>query len=163
MSAFVRTDRDISAAYEKHVDMVYRVCFMFMKRHTQDMEDAVQKTFIKYIEHPRKFDSDEHEKAWLIVTASNICRDMLKHWWNKRENLDKVQVESKENGFERIESLDCLVALPDKYKAPLYLFYVEGYNCKEIAVMLHKSQNVIWNYLHTGRILLKQKLEASEK
>jgi RNA polymerase sigma-70 factor (ECF subfamily) len=44
-----------------------------------DIEDAVQETFYRLINKKTRFKSAEHEKAWLIRTAANICKDKLKH------------------------------------------------------------------------------------
>lgn len=68
-----RTDREITELYQRHVDTVYRVCYSYMKNRA-DTEDMVQDTFIKLISSGVLFQSAEHEKAWLIVTASNLCK-----------------------------------------------------------------------------------------
>lgn len=65
--------------YNRHVDTVYRVCFSFMKN-AADTEDMVQGTFLKLFSCKKEFASEEHEKAWLIVTASNTCRDELRRF-----------------------------------------------------------------------------------
>ena len=82
-----RTDREITELYQRHVDTVYRVCYSYMKNRA-DTEDMVQDTFIKLISSGVCFQSTEHEKAWLIVTASNLCKNALRHWWRRRENID---------------------------------------------------------------------------
>jgi len=68
---------DIEDIYNRHVDTVYRVCFMFMKN-KQETEDAVQTTFLKLMNSNIAFKDEAHEKAWLIVTASNVCKKQLK-------------------------------------------------------------------------------------
>ena len=73
----LRTDEEITQLYERYVDMVYRLCITILK-HKFDAEDAVQTTFIKLMHYNKPFANAEHEKAWLIVTATNTC--------TKREN-----------------------------------------------------------------------------
>ena len=63
--------------YERNFDTLYRVCYMYMKN-IQDTEDAVHNAFLKAIETRKQFESENHEKAWLIRVASNICKNMLK-------------------------------------------------------------------------------------
>lgn len=70
MASSLRTDEELVEIYNRHVDTVYRVCFSFMKN-AADTEDMVQETFLKLISCGKNFTSEEHEKAWLIVTASN--------------------------------------------------------------------------------------------
>ena len=70
---------DIEAVFRRHVKTVYRVCYSFMGS-AADAEDATQATFMRLIDHPRTFESEQHEKAWLIVCASNVCKDVLKQY-----------------------------------------------------------------------------------
>ncbi len=146
--------------YEAYGDMIYRLSFAYMKN-ANDAEDVVQETFLRLIRQPDKFTSDEHIKAWLIVTASNYCKTMLSHWWNKRKEIEEV-----EEGIEKSDVysalLDAVLDLPNKYKATIFLYYYEGYTSKEIAKILHKPSGTIRSYLHTGRLLLKEKLQEGE-
>ena len=86
----LRTDKEITELYETHVDMVYRLCFTILKNRF-DTEDAVQNTFIKLMHYSNPFDSPEHEKAWLIVTASNTCKDALRRASRRDEDVYKRQ------------------------------------------------------------------------
>ena len=79
MTSLLRTDEEIMGIYNRHVDTVYRVCFSYMKNKSET-EDMVQETFLRLITSKKTFDNERHEKAWLIVTASNLCKDSLKKW-----------------------------------------------------------------------------------
>ena len=72
------TGKEITEIYNRQVDTVYRICYSFMKN-ISDTEDMVQETFLRLIRTGVLFQSEEHEKAWLIVTASNLCKDTLKN------------------------------------------------------------------------------------
>ena len=48
-----------------YADMLFRICFVMLKNEN-DAEDAVQNTFLKYINKAPEFESPEHEKAWLL-------------------------------------------------------------------------------------------------
>ena len=50
------------------------------------------------------------------------------------------------------------MALPEKYKAAVYLYYYEGYNSAEIAQILGKPGSTIRNHLHGARKALREKL-----
>lgn len=83
-------EREFTDVYEKYAEDIYRVCFSFMKNH-MDAEDAVQETFLKFYHSEKKFESEKHRKAWLIVTASNYCKDMLKqHWRKRRSDIEQI-------------------------------------------------------------------------
>ena len=117
--------------YSRQVDTVYRVCYSFMKNRS-DTEDLVQETFLKLLSTNKKFENERHEKAWLIVTASNLCKDTLKKWWRKNENiedfLDIAEESKQEDGV-----LEVILQLPDDYKDAVYMYYYEGYTTVEIA------------------------------
>lgn len=92
--------------------------------------------FLKLITGNRRFQSEEHEKAWLIVTASNTCKDALKHWRRKVENIDDYPSLSDTASVPENAVLSEILALPVKYREVVYLYYYEGYQTAEIAKML---------------------------
>ena len=85
--SFLRTEKEIAEIYERHVKTVYRICFSYLKTHA-DTEDAVSDSFVRLIRSEKTFKDTEHEKAWLIRVAINVCKDSLKHWRRKQENLE---------------------------------------------------------------------------
>jgi len=128
---------------------------MFMKN-AHDAEDMTHNTFVKLMNSVVGFESEEHEKAWLIRTASNTCKDSLKSAWAKRVEIPDT-LAYHENAVD--DTLEQVLALPEKYKIPIYLFYYEGYKTAEIAKMLGKPEVTIRGIMHRGRKLLKLELE----
>lgn len=155
--SLLRTNEDIAEIYNRHVNTVYRICFAYLKN-SADTEDVVQNTFVKLMKYDNTFKSIEHEKAWLIVTATNLCKDFLRHWWRKRNNVENYDKEIYSQTFETDETITAVMELPDKYKTAIYLYYYEGYTSVEISALLKKPQSTIRNYLHEGRNILRQKL-----
>ena len=155
--SLLRTDKEIIEIYNRHVKAVYRACLAYMKTKA-DIEDMVQNTFIGLIKYDGNFQSEEHEKAWLIRTAINLCKNNLTHWWRKRENIDDYENLSSEHGFEIDDIFQEVMSLPPRYKDVIYLYYYEGYNTAEIAEMLNKPSSTIRNHLHEAREILREKL-----
>lgn len=155
--SLLRTDKEIAEIYERHSQTVYRVCFAYMKN-PMDAEDAVQETFFRLITKNPKFESEEHEKAWLIRTATNICKDELKHWWRKHEDIDEQLGLQSEESIHTDDVFQAVMELPDRYKTVIYLYYYEGYNSAEIAKILRKPKATIRYHLHEARNLLKERL-----
>ena len=156
-NSLLRTDEEIAALYERHSKTVYRVCFAYMKN-PADTEDAMQDTFFKLIKANPAFESIEHEKAWLIRTAANVCKNTLRHWWRKHENIEDLCDVLRSEGIETDHILQTVLELPDRYKTAVYLYYYEGYTGAEIAKLLKKPQSTIRNYLHEARIILRERL-----
>lgn len=157
MKPLSRTDKEIAEIYTRHVNTIYRICYTYMKN-SSDTEDIVQETFIRLIKFGGSYESEEHEKAWLIRTAVNLCKDNLKHWWRKRENLEDYQNLQDDYNTKNDDTLEVVVGLPDKYKTVVYLYYYEGYTSVEISKILSKPQSTIRNYLHEARNILRTRL-----
>ena len=157
MPALQRTGKEITEIYNRQVDTVYRICFSFMKN-TADTEDMVQETFLRLLGSGVGFVSEEHEKAWLIVTASNLCKDTLKKWWRKTENIDDPALGLQQPPFEIDGVLDAIMKLPADQKCAVYMYYYEGYSTAEIAGYLGCSQATVRSRLSRARKTLKRKL-----
>lgn len=149
------TNEQISVIFEKHADTVYRVCFAYFKGDTMGAEDAVQTVFLNMIKYKKRFENEQHEKAWLIVAASNVCKNML-----RRKSRELTQFKDNYQNSPKIvdDTLGIILELPQNYKMSIYLFYYEGYSAKEIGKMLSRKQSTIWKYLKVGRDMLKSKL-----
>lgn len=158
MASSLRADEEITEIYYRHVDTVYRICFSYMKN-VADTEDMVQETFLKLMTHNRQFQSDSHEKAWLIVTAANTCKDELRRWKRRLEHLGPQSVSCNTTYEPYDNMLDAILALPAKYKDVVYLHYYEGYHTAEIAQLLHRPESTVRNQLSRARTMLKKHME----
>lgn len=143
------------SVYERNVDSVYKVCFMYLKN-KHDAEDLVQSTFLKYLKKMPEFENVKHEKAWFITVASNTCKNHFKTWWNKNTVLSF----EKEEGVYDKDSyvLNCILDLPVKYKKIVYMFYYSGFTTKEISTIINKNESTIRSDLSKARCLLKEKI-----
>jgi len=157
--SLLRTNEELAKIYDRHVKTVYRVCFTYMKNQA-DTEDMVQNTFLRLMSDKTVFQNEEHEKAWLIRTATNLCKDHFKHWWSKTVGIDHVADIGVDQNFTIDGNLEKVLALPPKYKTPIYLYYYEGYSTVEIAQILKKNQSTVRSWLHKGRNLLRMEMEG---
>lgn len=154
--ALQRTGRAAGDAYERYSSAVYRVAYTYMKNR-YDAEDALQETFLRLIRGKLRFEDERHELGWLILTCSNVCRDMLKSKARQHEALDEhtelAAPEPEDNAL-----LAAVMALPFKYKAVVYLHYYEGWSVEEMARLLRRSPNTIKTWLSRARKALKNEL-----
>lgn len=149
----------MAALYRRYVTMVYQICLMLMKN-VPDAEDATQTVFRKAMEHEGLFRDPEHEKAWLIVTARNECRDQLKHWWrrNRESETALLHVSSQQPEDNGLKEL--IWSLPEHDRLVLYLYYYQGYTAQEIAELLGKNPSTVRTWLVRARKKLKLRMEA---
>ena len=138
--------------YYEHADMVYRLCFLYLRGNMADAEDAVQNTFVSLLRRMNDGDSIRNVKAWLITCATNGCKNILGRSYRQDIRLDDVYTQSD----YRDETLELILGLPKHERLSVYLHYYEGYNAKEIGKMLGKRDTSVWRYLHKGRNKLKK-------
>lgn len=154
---------DIAAIYGRHAQTVYRVCYAYLGS-SADAEDAMQATFMRLLNHPRDFGSEEHEKAWLIVVASNLCKDVLKSSFRRRVvELPEYELSDSRDGELSSDLRDAVVRLPRRYRVPVYLYYYEGYKTADIAAMLGENPSTIRNRLADARKRLRRGWEVCNR
>ena len=69
---------------------------------------------------------------------------------------DVADESSEADGYD--ETLEAVLALPEKYKDCLYLHYYEGYKTDEIARMTGRPPSTVRSHLSEARALLKETL-----
>ena len=156
----MRGEEEIIHAINTYSDMVKRICFIHLKQDA-DVEDIFQDVFLKYANGPH-FESDEHEKAWLIRVSINACKDSLTSWFHKKVILhDNLEI------YENIpfltkshddQILSNVLKLKENYRNVIYLYYYEGYKIKEIAQILHKKENTIHTWMKRAKEELRYML-----
>ena len=157
MPALQRTGKEIAEIYNRQVDTVYRICYSFMKN-IPDTEDLVQETFLRLLSSGVIFQSESHEKAWLIVTASNLCKDTLKKWWRKTEDITDPSLGLQQPPFEINGVLEAILELPKDQKTVVYMYYYEGYSTADIARYLGCPHATVRSRLSRARKTLKLQL-----
>jgi len=147
---------------EQYADMILRISYQYLK-HTMDAEDICQTVFLKYLTANPRFESAQHEKAWMIRTTVNACKDHFKnaffrHTVSFEEASAVAAPEIPDSGI-----LQAVRKLPKNYRICIYLYYYEDYTGKEIAAILGKSEAAVSQCLSRGRQKLKQYLSDEER
>ncbi|MCQ2418679.1 MAG: sigma-70 family RNA polymerase sigma factor [Clostridia bacterium] len=152
--------QDIKEIYLRHWKTVWNICYPYFMN-PADTEDAVQETFVRLALCEKTFSDEDHEKAFLIVTARNVCRDELKSARRKNLPLETAEaVPSPQSGTD--DTLRAIRTLPDRLSTALYLYYYEGYSTASIARMLNKKESTVRSDLRRGRLKLRTFLEETE-
>ena len=154
----ITAENGFAEFYERHYKMVYRICFTYMKN-KPEAEDCTEDVFVKVLSGNFIFHDETHEKKWLTVTAINLCKDRLKHWFRRMVSpIEDAEEKAGEEIPEPDETLDAVMSLPPKYKDVIYLHYYMDYKTDEIAEMLHKPPSTVRSHLSEARSLLKKQL-----
>ena len=148
--------------YNEFFDVIYRICFLYIGQES-DTYDMVQDTFEKMLKYKPQFESMEKAKAWLIVTASNVCKTYLKKWWHKKRiAYEPEMINASGNQTDEDDLKEIICKLDSKYSILLFLYYYEGYKLREIADMLKENESTLKTRLVKARQLLKHELEESD-
>jgi RNA polymerase sigma-70 factor (ECF subfamily) len=154
--------QNIGEIYDKYAKMIYRLSFSYVKN-KHDAEDIISDVFVKLIKSKPDLQNEEHEKAWILRTAVNLCKDRLKRKSRKHASIDEYENLQAPDAADADQTLISVMELPDKYKSVIYLYYYEGYSCEEIAGILKKPHSSVRVHLHKARKLLKEVLLTDEK
>ncbi|MBE6753316.1 MAG: sigma-70 family RNA polymerase sigma factor [Ruminococcaceae bacterium] len=147
------TEQNIERLFAQYADTVYRVCRAYLGN-AADSEDAVQEVFLRLMRKSPSFDNESDERGWLIVTACNYCKSLLR--WKKRHPLTDTNALPEQACVDeyRAELLELIMSLPDHCKQVVYMHCCEGYSLADIARLSGiKPSTVRVRWLHARRRL----------
>ena len=152
---------DAERALEEYGNSLYRLCSV-MTGNREDAQDAVQDCFLRYITKAPDFNSTDHEKAWLIRVATNICHDILRN--RKRASFVSLdEIRNLGTSEDNAQILGLLISLEEKYRIVMHLHYVEGYRTEEISALLGISSAAVKKRLQRGRDALRERRSRRNK
>lgn len=144
----------LSELFALYGDDVYRFAYSFT-RHAADAEDVCQSVFCRLAEGRTELEPGK-EKAWLLACTANACKNrfrFLKRW----ASLPLEAAADIPDGNSR-EVLEAVLSLPEKYRAPVHLYYYEGYSQGEIADILGLRLTAVQTRMQRARAMLKEVL-----
>lgn len=152
------TQTDFIQWAERYKDMVFRIALNYYGT-PEDGDDTVQEVLLRLYGCKKDFQSEEHVKAWLIRVTVNQCKNGLRQKKRRAyvplEDIDApVPFQLPEQG----ELYRQVMALPEGYRAVLYLFYYEELSVKEIAGALGLTETAVTTRLSRARQQLKNNL-----
>ena len=152
------TNERFTCLAQRYIDTVYRVALNYLKS-PSDADDITQNVFLKLLQEKKPFDSDEHVKHWLIRVTVNECKNLVRSRWWRAESIEEYAGQLAFDNQAQSDLFHMVMALPRKYRLPIYLHYYEGYSTQEIGQMLKLPKNTVCTQLKRGRELLKESLQ----
>lgn len=143
------------ALAEKYMDVVYRVAYNSLKN-PHDADDVTQEVFVRLLRTKADFESEEHAKRWLIRVAVNESRRLACSPWRRHTAaLEDCGEIPQWDTHQESDMFRQVMALPSKYRVPLYLYYYEELSTQEIAGVLGRSPSTVRTQLSRAREQLK--------
>jgi RNA polymerase sigma factor (sigma-70 family) len=153
-----------TALVNRYGEMVLRVCESVLK-HSEDAEDAFQATFFALARRAATLDRQEPLGSWLHGVAYRTAIKVRQKAARRRERelyaLDlSTRPGPEEKGWSDLRSLldQELNQLPEKYRAPLILCFLQGKTHQEAASELGWPSGSMSRRMHRARELLRRRL-----
>lgn len=154
---YTNKNKYLEKMIEKYSDMVYRLALTRTKS-KENSEDVYQEVFLRLYKKLPNFESEEHEKAWLIKVTINCSKNLLSSSFfkNTTEIKEEIVFETK----ERHDIYYAVQELPVKYRTIIHLYYYENYKINEISKILKIKENTVKSQLLRAREKLKEKIKG---
>lgn len=163
-------DRDAAAfgaLVRRHGRLVLNVCRRVL-HHEADVEDAFQATFIVLMRNARAIGQRERLASWLYGVAYRIAlnaRAKASRRHAHEQPVDEARLHAQGPAAQTADWQDVrpvldeeLSQLPDKYRAPLVLCYLEGKTTNEAARQLGWPVGTVASRLPRAREMLRGRL-----
>jgi RNA polymerase sigma factor (sigma-70 family) len=149
---------------ERHAGLVWIVCRETLGHH-QDVEDAFQATFFILAEQAAKIRSCDSAAAWLYKVAQRTSLAARRKRAQRREEELAAEL-PHDGGSERLIHdqqmiyvlMEELRGLPERYRTPLVLRYLEGRTRRTIAAQTDSTLPQVQGRLVRGRRLLRSRM-----
>ncbi|MEN6340856.1 MAG: sigma-70 family RNA polymerase sigma factor [Clostridiaceae bacterium] len=151
-------EREIARLVETYSDMLLRVA-LNRTQNLAEAEDIVQSVYLRLLRARPRFTSAAHEKAWLLRTAVNLCKDYQKSA-ARRMSVPLEEETAVSLPPETREVLDAVARLPESDRYAVYLFYYERMPVGEIARALGEKEGTVSSRLSRARKKLKTLLKG---
>ena len=139
-------------------DSILRYAYTYL-HNMSDAEEVLQDTLVQFLKTAPEFESENHEKAWLLRVAANLSKNRIRY--NKLRETDELNDELVAEEREDLSFVwEAVKSLPVKYREVIHLFYHEGYQTAQIATVLGRNESTVRSDLRRGREKLKEVLKG---
>lgn len=151
--------------YNRFAAKMYQVCLRYTHNNAEDARDILQDGFIKVFKNLHKFRNDGSFEGWIrtIVTRTALSqvRDKNKKVLSYNTDLLHAVKDTSLAITDKLAEKDIISMvkkLPAGYQKVFMLYMVEGYNHREIAVLLNCTEGTSKSQLFRSKTRLQEML-----
>ena len=139
---------------------LFRIAQAMLWRHA-DCVDAVQEAIFRGWMKKAALRESGYFETWIIRILINICKDVLRRRRREPEEIPE-DLSSEERLCENLHLRQSLKQMPEKYRLPLLLHYMEGYSFADISAILDIPQTRVNSRMVQARNMLRKLLDGGE-
>lgn len=166
------------AELEKCIEDYGKDIYAFCRQLTncrQEADELYQDTFLKAMELLGKIEMSENPKSYLLSIALRLCKNSRRKYVRRKRIADMESLTEEKQDTdgcsyspedEVIEKetaglvRKAVKELPDKYRMPVWLYYMEDLSLEEIVGVLKIPKGTVKSRLYQARKILRNKLEV---
>ncbi len=168
---------ELEACIQAYGRDIYSFCLQLTKSR-QEADDLYQDTFLKIVEIRERLDFKSNPKGYLLSVCVNLWRNKRRKFaWRQRiagpelrmddtdtaweppsgeASVEEQMISREERGLVQKAVDD----LPEKYRMPVLLFYMEELKISEISGILKIPAGTVKSRLYKAKKALEKKLEV---
>lgn len=150
---------------DKYSEMIYHIALRYLDT-KEDAEDIVQEVFVRYISYIKEgntFNTEEHEKCWMIRVTMNLCCNEISSAKRRKTLLFKDSLYCEFEVSSENLLADAIKKLDVKYREVFELFYIDDLKISEISKVLNISEANVKTRLKRARDTVKDYIKRGEK
>lgn len=152
---------------------IYAFCRQLV-HNRMDADELYQDTFLKAMELLEHIEAKNNPKSYLLSITIRLWKNNKRKyaWRNRIVKIESLSAEGQEldalsdwsmeeemlKQEQRNEVRRAVKQLSDKYRVPVYLYYMEELSVSDIAKILKLPQGTVKSRLYQARKLLKNQL-----
>jgi len=152
---FIYQDQDaMERLFKRHADTAFRVALREM-RNSVDAEEIVQAAFLNVLTKGNERISNV--RGWIMGIVVNACRNQIKEELRRRKRHElaaKYSVNEETASGENAEMIAAVLrqvlSLPEHYRLPVTLHFIDGLPFQEVAFALARPEETVRKQVSRG-------------
>jgi len=172
----VNLDASLEREFEQRLadcpKLAYRVALSVL-RNTAEAEDVAQEAMLRAYRNFHRLRERDSFRAWLVRTSWRLSLDRIRAA-RRRERRELTAFEHEVPGRAAVAGVESVAAsreferhvaaaldeLPEKLRFVMVLAAIEGYNTREVAVLVGVPEGTVKSRLHLARKQMAERLQC---
>lgn len=136
---------------------VFGLCIANTKN-LHDSEDIMQEVFVRAFEKLDTLKDPSRARPWLMKIARRMCIDCHRRRQTAQPIIDDIPAQPHYGSESIIRVHTAISKLPQKYREPIALYYLDGRKCAGVGETLGISEVAVRRRLVRARLMLHELL-----